>query len=59
MFIYVIDELDKDKLIYLGYKFVCTNDIDGKKVYVFENNNNLNFENCNVKAHRTNKLYFG
>lgn len=59
MFIYVFDKLDKDKLISLGYKFVCTNDVGNKKAYVFENNSKLNFDNCNVKVHRTNKLYFG
>lgn len=58
MFVYVFTELEKDKLILNGYKFICKNKIGNNLAYVFEDNNKLNFEKEKMKVYRTSKLYF-
>lgn len=49
---------DKGKLIKNGFKFITEQKLGENTVYVFENNNKLNFSNLNVKYRLSNKLYF-
>lgn len=58
MFVYVFTELEKDKLLLNGYKFICKNKIGDNLAYIFEDNNKLNFGKENIKGYKTSKLYF-
>lgn len=58
MFILVFNEEDKERLLSNGYRFICKNIISNKDVFVFEDNNKLNFEKENIKFKKTNKLFF-
>lgn len=49
---------DKDKLIKYGFKYVCEQNIGDSKVYLFADNNKLNFSILGVKARVTNKMNF-
>lgn len=58
MFLYVNSTEDKEKLIKLGYKLLCTKNEKGNQIYVFEDNNKMNFSDTDIKVYRSNKLYF-
>lgn len=49
---------DKNKLLSKGYKFLLEQEMGGMKAYVFEDNKTLNFDLKEVKALRSNTLYF-
>ena len=58
MFLYVNSTEDKEKLIKLGYKLLYTKNEKGNQIYVFEDNNKMNFSDTDIKVYRSNKLYF-
>ena len=58
MFLVVFSEDDKTKLIDNGYKFICTNYMGDKQVFIFEDNKLLKFNKDDIKVLKTNKLYF-
>lgn len=58
MFIQVFSLESKNQLISQGYKFIMEQKLGENKVYVFENNNKLKFEDSNMKYILSNKLYF-
>ena len=58
MFIYCFKKQDKEDLILKGYKFIKEENIDGKEVYIFIDNNKLNFELDSKKFIKTNKMNF-
>lgn len=57
MFLYVSDVKSKELLLLSGYKFITTNILNGKEVYIFEDNKNKTFSK-EIKVFRTNKMYF-
>lgn len=58
MFLQVFNKEDKGKLIQNGCKFITEQKLGDNIVYVFENENKLNFSGLGINARFTNKLYF-
>lgn len=58
MFLCAFSEEDKTKLIKNGYRFICTNKIGDRDVFIFEDNKMLKFNKDDIKVFKTNKLYF-
>lgn len=58
MFLCVNSVDDKDKLTRLGFKYVTSQILSGKNIYIFKDNKEINFEKEKVKIYKTNKLYF-
>lgn len=58
MFVYVFSNEEADLLKKLGCPFMCKINMGDKIAFVFEDSRLINFEKQNIKAHRTNKLYF-
>lgn len=58
MFVQVFSLEDKNELIKKDYKFITEQKLGKNTVYVFENNNKLNFSDLKIKYKLSNKLYF-
>lgn len=60
MLIYCIDEKYKDELISKGLQFLKQEIVDGKVVYLFAQNNKLNFSELDKsKVFQSNVMRFG
>ena len=60
MLIYCIDEKYKDELIGKGLQFLKQEIVDGKVVYLFAQNNKLNFNELDKsKVFKSNVMRFG
>lgn len=58
MFILVFTKEDKHKAISKGMEFMCEQHIGDDIVYLFKNNNNVNFEDTGIKFIKTNNINF-
>ena len=58
MLVQVFNEIDRDKLISYGFRFINEQKLGEITAYVFENNNKLKFSDLGVKAKFTNRMYF-
>jgi len=58
MLVLVFNQEDKERLLLNGYKFICNNKIGKEDMFIFEDNNKLNFEKENIKFKKTNKMFF-
>ena len=60
MLIYCIDENYKEVLIKKGLQFIRQEIVDGKVVYLFAQNNKLNFDELDKsKVFKSNTMRFG
>ncbi|MEG1309400.1 MAG: hypothetical protein RSA91_01025 [Bacilli bacterium] len=55
-FIYCFDERIKQQLLEKGFKLMGTESKNGKRIYLFSNQNEIKLTNNNIIS--TNKLYF-
>lgn len=58
MFIYVFSNEEADLLKKLGCPFMCKINMGDKTAFVFKDLRLINLEIHNIKAHKTNILYF-
>lgn len=58
MFVYVFTLEEAKILKGKNFPFICNLKIGEKLAYVFEDTRLLNFEKENIKAYKTNKIYF-
>ena len=58
MFLYVVTIDEKEKLLNLGYKYIKTQSVGERNVYMFEDDKKLKFNKFDINVGRTNKLYF-
>lgn len=58
MFIAIMNDEDKEKLINMGHKYLYSYEVGENKVHIFDCANTLNFDSNNIKYTITNKLRF-